>query len=202
MGVLAKLAKWFAVNKLTLNLSKTNYMIFRNRPPDIEINMFINNQQITRVHVTKFLGAYIDESLNWKYQINKVRLKQSKVAAVIYKANCLIDQNGMYALYCSLFLPYLSYCCEMWGNTYTTNIHGITILQKRVIMLVCGVKHLEHTSTVFQQLGFLKFVDLVKLKTAIIIMFRTFHNELPSNLQIVLNHMCLYMVLDRTIHSA
>ena len=34
-GVLAKLAKWFAVNKLTLNLSKTNYMIFQNNPPDI-----------------------------------------------------------------------------------------------------------------------------------------------------------------------
>ena len=56
-GVLAKLAKWFAVNKLVLNLSKTNYMLFRNRPPDIEINMFINNQHITRVHVTKFLGV-------------------------------------------------------------------------------------------------------------------------------------------------
>ena len=52
-GVLAKLAKWFAVNKLTLNLSKTNYMVFRNRPPDNEINLFINNQQITRVHITK-----------------------------------------------------------------------------------------------------------------------------------------------------
>ena len=90
-GVLAKLAKWFAVNKLTLNLSKTNYMIFRNRLPDIEINLFINNQQITRVHVTKFIGVYIDESLNWKYQINKARLKLSKVAAVIYNANCLID---------------------------------------------------------------------------------------------------------------
>ena len=50
-GVLAKLAKWFAVNKLTLNLSQTNYMIFRNCLPDIEINLFINNQQITRVHV-------------------------------------------------------------------------------------------------------------------------------------------------------
>ena len=43
-GVLAKLAKWFAVNELTLNLSKTNHMIFRNRQPYIEINMFINNQ--------------------------------------------------------------------------------------------------------------------------------------------------------------
>ena len=87
----------------------------------------------------------------------------------------------MYILYCSLFLPHLSYCCELWGNTYTTNIHGITILQKRVIQLVCEVKRLEHTSILFQQLGVLKCVDLVKLKTAII-MFRAFHNELPSNL--------------------
>ena len=44
----------------------------------------------------------------------------------------------------------------MWENTYTTNIYGITILQKRVIRLVCGVKLLEHTSTLFQQLGVLQ----------------------------------------------
>ena len=41
---------------------------------------------------------------------------------------------------------------------------------------------------------------LVKLKRAII-MFRAFHNELPRNLQNNVNRMCLYMVLDRTIHS-
>ena len=45
---------------------KKNYMLFRNRPPDIEIILFSNNQQITRVHVKKCLGVYIDESLNWK----------------------------------------------------------------------------------------------------------------------------------------
>ena len=198
-GVLAKLAKWFAMNKLSLNLSKINYMLFRNRPPDIEINLFINNRQITRVYVTEFLGVYIDESLNWKYQINTVRLKLSKVAAVIYKANCLIDRNGMYILYCSLFLPHLSYCCEIWwGNTYTTNIRCITISQKRVIRLVCGVKRLEHTSILFQQLGVLKCVDLVKIKTAII-MFKAFHNEFANK---CLNCIYLYMVLEITIHSS
>ena len=87
----------------------------------------------------------------------------------------------MYILYCSLFLPHLSYCCEISGNTYTTNIHGITLLQKRVIELICRVKRQEHTCTLFQQLDVLKCVDLVKLKTASI-MFRAFHNELPSNL--------------------
>lgn len=61
---LAKLCKWFAVNKLSLNLSKTNYMLIRNRPPDVDINPCVNNERITRVHVTKFLGACVDDQLN------------------------------------------------------------------------------------------------------------------------------------------
>ena len=63
-----------------------------------------------RVHITNFLyiNKNIDAALDWKYKINVVRLKPSKVAAVIYKASCLIDRNGMHVLYCSLFLPYLN----------------------------------------------------------------------------------------------
>ena len=89
----------------------------------------------------------------------------------------------------------------MWGNTYPSNINGITILQKRVIRLVCGTKHLEHMSTLFQQLDILKCVDLVKLKTAII-MFKAFIMNYQVNCKHFKNRMCLYMVLDRMIHSA
>ncbi len=55
---LAKLCKWFAVNKLSLNLSKTSYMLFRNGPPDVDFNVFIENERINRVHLIKFLGMY------------------------------------------------------------------------------------------------------------------------------------------------
>ena len=179
---LAKLCKWFAVNKLSLNLSKTSYMLFRNRPPDVDFNVFIEHERINRVHVTKFLGIYIDDKLNWKYHINTVRSKLSKVAAIIYRASCLINQDGIYMLYCSLFLPYINYCSEIWGNTYCTNVECITVLQKRVVRLVCGARRLDHTNPLFKQLGILKFVDLVKFKTSII-MFKAYHNVLPDSLQ-------------------
>ena len=50
---LAKLCKWFAANKLSLNLSKTSYMLFRNRPPDVDfnINMFIGNERINTEYI-------------------------------------------------------------------------------------------------------------------------------------------------------
>ena len=113
---LAKLCKWFAVNKLSLNLSKTSYMLLRNRPPDVDFNVFIENERINRGHVTTFLGICIDDKLNWKHHIYTVRSKLSKVAAIIYRASCLINQGAIYMLYCSLFLPYINYCSEIWGN--------------------------------------------------------------------------------------
>ena len=59
-------------------------------------NVFIEHERINRVRVTKFLGIYIDDKLNWKYHINTVRSKLSKVAAIIYRASCLINQDGIY----------------------------------------------------------------------------------------------------------
>ena len=40
---LDKLFVWFSVNRLSLNLGKTNYMLFRSRPPDNELALKINN---------------------------------------------------------------------------------------------------------------------------------------------------------------
>ena len=93
-------------------------------------------------------------------------------------------------LYCSLFLPYINYCSEIWGNTYATNVECITVLQKRVVRLICGARRLDHTNPLFKQLGILKFVDLVKFKTSII-MFKAYHNVLPDSLQKIFNlHTC------------
>ena len=160
-------------------------MLFRNRSPDVDFNVFIEHERINRVHVTKFLGIYIYDKLNWKYHINTVRSKLSKVAAIIYRASCLINQDGIYMLYC-LFLPYINYCSEIWGNTYATNVECITVLQKRVVRLICGARRLDHTTPLFKQLGILKFVDLVKFKTSII-MFKAYHNVLPDSLHKMFN---------------
>ena len=49
---------WFSVNRLSLNFGKTNYMLFRSRPPDNELALEINNvipntSHFILYHVTK-----------------------------------------------------------------------------------------------------------------------------------------------------
>ena len=55
----------------------------------------------------------MDDVLNWKHHINTVITQLSKVAAIIYKASFVINFDGMYIMYCFLFLPYTSYCSEI-----------------------------------------------------------------------------------------
>ena len=60
---------WFKLNKLSLNVAKTNYMIFKNKYSpiaSIDVNISIDNNQLSQVKTTKFLGALIDDNLSWK----------------------------------------------------------------------------------------------------------------------------------------
>ena len=62
---LAVLSQWLKVNKLSLNLKKTQYMIFsRKKSKDETINIKIDDQSISETKSSKFLGVYIDNSLN------------------------------------------------------------------------------------------------------------------------------------------
>ena len=167
------------VNRLSLNVTKTNYMFFGNRKLTVDISVKINKETINRVNV---LGVMIDDKVNWKNHICLVKSKLSKRCAVMYRVSFLIDRHGMHILYYSLFLPYIMYCAEVWGNTYATNVQCLVILQKRVIRLLCGAKRLDHTTMLFYNLHILKVPDIVELKTAII-MFKAFHNLLPLNVQ-------------------
>ena len=88
-------------------------------------SIFVITINVTRVQSSKFLGIIIDENLNWKPHIQLVKSKLSKTLSIIYKASKLINYEWMLTLYFSLFLPYLTYCCEIWGTTFATNVNCI-----------------------------------------------------------------------------
>ena len=59
---LNKLSDWFAVNKLSLNIAKTSFMIFSKRSISENLETSINDFKLERIYVTKFLGVLIDSS--------------------------------------------------------------------------------------------------------------------------------------------
>ena len=109
----------------------------------------------------------IDYKLSWKEHIDVINNKISKSIAIIFKASKLLKTNSLYTLYCSLFLPYLNYCAENWGNTYESNINKLFLKQKRVIRIISKAKFRDHTNQLFKQWKLLKLHDLIKIRSAI-----------------------------------
>ena len=147
---LDKLNIWFAVNKLSLNVSKTNYIVFGKKSNSRSV-LTINGYEIERVNVTKFLGVMIDEKLDWKIQIATVKNKLTKCLAVLYKARISLNYDAMSMLYNSIFLPYLSYCAEVWANTYKSKLNTLYITQKKAVRLIHNVSKYHHTSDLFKK---------------------------------------------------
>ena len=68
-----KTASSVKANKLSLNLSKTNYIIFRSKKkilPVLDSSIKIDNKEITQVTTTKFLGVYVDEHLTFNDHVS------------------------------------------------------------------------------------------------------------------------------------
>ena len=101
---LNKLKVWFVINKLSLNVSKTNYMLFSNSKLPEKLNISIKNHCIDKVGVTKFLGVLIDEKLNWKQHINMVRSKLSKTISVIARSKKILNKDSV--IYCTVLWFY------------------------------------------------------------------------------------------------
>ena len=74
---LQEVFSWLCANKLSLNIEKSNYVIFRTpqKLVNYSINLMINNQTLTHGNSIKYLGIMIDSHLNWKSQVNYISKK-------------------------------------------------------------------------------------------------------------------------------
>jgi hypothetical protein len=72
------------LNKLSINRTKTKYIIFksRNKKCDIEIDIKLNDNIIQH---NRFLGVILDRELTWKNHINSVVKHIIKSTAIIAK---------------------------------------------------------------------------------------------------------------------
>ena len=178
---LARVAKWFKANKLTINYEKSNYMVF-NKKYQNRLDLFLDNNQLTEVSNVKFLGLQIENNLTWKKQIKHVESKVSKGLGILKQLRKIFDNDTLYMIYCTLIFPYIDYCNEIWGNTFSSHVQKLSILQKKAMRIIDGLNYRDSTRGTFVKYKCLKLVDFIRFKTCIHI-FKASSNQLPYNLQ-------------------
>ena len=165
------LQNWFLANKLSLNLSKTQSMLFTfsSLARSVPLQISINGSPINQVSNTKFLGLYIDEKLNWSSHINYISTKLSKSIGILKKVNKTLDTETLIQLYYTIVYPYLTYCHLIWARAPMTYLSRLILLQKKAIRIISRSQFKAHTDPLFKQHSILKLADLYSYFCAIFI---------------------------------
>ena len=84
---LKKVKIWLNVNKLSLNIDKTNFIIFKSpqhsAPETVSIK--IGNLPIKRTCYVKVLRILLDENLSWKYHLTELSKKLARTCGMFFK---------------------------------------------------------------------------------------------------------------------
>ena len=105
---LSRLTDWFRGNKLSLNVAKTNYMLFPHHiSSDESLELKMADQNIIQTNCSKFLGIHIDDKLKWNIHIDKVKSHISSSLFAINKIKHFAPKRIMKTLYYSMVYPYL-----------------------------------------------------------------------------------------------
>ena len=95
---------WLNANKLTLNVEKSNLVLFRSTKKTVEtLNIKIKGEQIQEKDYTKYLGTLIDNKLSWNCHIKHVNLKISKGIGILTKLRRYLSKVVLRTLYYALF---------------------------------------------------------------------------------------------------
>ena len=82
---LKQIIDWFKANLLTLNMDKTECILFSssNSNTQLHIELELGEHKLTNTNQVKFLGLWIDQKLHWNKHLNTLvmKLKQYKSVA-------------------------------------------------------------------------------------------------------------------------
>lgn len=190
---LNNLNAWFISNRVTLNLSKTNYIIFHRNQKKVngEFALEMAGSTIERVQETKFLGLIIDESLSWKSQVQHVLRKISKFVPIFYKIRNSIPESSLQIIYNSLVYPHLTYCNSVWGRSSRITSYPLTLFQKKIVRCISFSGARDHSSPLLKDLKMLTIGDINVYMVGIFV-YKSLHG---------LNSCRSYFSFHETVHD-
>ena len=124
---LVRVSDWLNANKLTLNAKNQTLLSFvlTNVRWSIRsiflcliiVIIFLLPLSVHCKDHVKYLGVLLDSHLSWKYHIDNVALKISRIIGVIACIRHLVPFTTLLSIYRSLILPYLSYGLAALGSS-------------------------------------------------------------------------------------
>ena len=173
------LCKWLLANKISLNTSKTEIIFFKKSsetlPENIKIK--INGQKLYRTTELKYLGVYLDETLEGSAHCRELLPKLRQAIGILAKTKDYLTKDQRLSLYHATFSSSLLYGCQVWATRNDSFLNKLQSLQNTAIRIISNTPKYDHISPIYQDLRVLKFKDNITLKNCLLI-----HDQLNDKL--------------------
>jgi len=195
---LEQLIEWFQANKLSLNLSKTNYVLFRPNKKvkmhdwddETEYYLKVGTETLTARKEVKFLGITIDKYLSWSSQCKSVGSKISSALYVLRSVKNFLPTYTLITLYYSFVYSHIQYGLILWGTSASArDLDRVRILQKKSIRQVKNAKYNASTLPICKELDILEFNDISKMELSKL-MYQYSVRTLPCPLMNIFTRNC------------
>ena len=173
---------WLRANKISLNASKTELIIFRDPRKKINYDMKIkiDGKKLTPCSSVKYLGIYIDQHLNWNVHLAELKPKLSRAVGMLSKLRYFVNKETLRMVYFGIFSSLLSYGAQIWGQ-HNGVANKLQVLQNKASRIMLFQPPRTSASPLLKELNILKFNDFVNLQN-----FLFAHGSLKCTLPIAL----------------
>ena len=183
------MCEWLTANKLSLNIKKTNFVIFHpyQKRLNYEVTLKIYNNHthselaLERKDYIKYLGVLIDSHLTWKYHISHVASKISRNISSTARLRHFTPFSTLQHVYRSLIFPYLSYGLVAWGQAAQSHLDKILMLQKRAVCLMNFAQPQIHAIPYFVFSNIMS-ISMLYFKLSSILMLDVSNNSAPPSI--------------------
>ena len=179
---------WLTANKLSLNIDKTNYIVFRtprSKLPD-QHTLQLRKKDIKRVASLKFLGIIVHEHLSCKPHVEELLKKIRITCCVVNKVRNHLNQRILLLLYNSIIKSHLRYCIMTWCNGNKTMIKHLQTAVNKFIKIIFGLNARDSVKDVMQEYSIFAMNQLEELETASF-MYKYLHGDLPETFKNLLD---------------
>ena len=132
---LKNLSQWLKANKLSLNVKKTELIIFHPKKTklDYSVKFKLNGKRLNPISTVKYLGIFLGEHLLWTKQVNWVHSMLNQTIRILSKLKYNTSLSILKFVYHSLFGSHLQYGAQLWGQGNCVNRNNIQKRQNQAL---------------------------------------------------------------------
>ena len=120
------LLDWLKANKLTINLDKTEFILFSKDKCQTNMELEVEHIILKSSPWVKFLGLWIDNTLSWRKHLSILLIKLKQNTNLLKLGNKFLSKTAKRQIYFAHINSHINYGLVLWGNMLDqTNLNKI-----------------------------------------------------------------------------